>query len=675
MGLRPKQVYCARQLHPRAVEFLLGLKSEPAQTRPIAIPCFNTSRDVTEGKFSVGLKLPTPPNSQILSNPHKTIRFLSQIEKPTHKTSSMAEHGGNEGGGEVVDQTEDRGGMMEHETGDQAVVEAVEITDAAAMSGGDGEQEQQQKVGDDENRRASEVGPRAIEHATAVGSISEPVGTHTEARASPAVGGSSGVVENSGTNGDETEPNGSPPRDSAKGKGVVIEEEHVEEAQIEREQTTETAPIEIREEDIAFRPPAGAATSSRHMPITYNDIAEHTPDEILARVLESHPEIGEYVLKAKEDRERAIEEAKAAARAEREAERERAAPEGQAADIEAEEAEAEEALGPRVSAVAEAEAIKRPVFSAEAYIPPRPHLFVPSVFAGYKPPQIDYSDELVLRDPGVHVANTWTKGAHLARPLGVRAHRELQDQARDAAVERRAAAERQKGKKVRVKRPKSRPVIGRPPELLWKVDVVDSQGNTTEVELVPALREPAAVTVQVPIEWVNEALRRMLALENLVRRAAQGMPLTLRYPAPAAQSAQAATPRRTQAQGRAASKKRARSPPQQAATETTTRPVVTRRQTGSSQPKAANKEVAKKAGARAEERYRIEVRDRSGQGEPARKKQLVLVQPPEEEEEEEREEEDEEARSDSDDTVDDPQYLQNPHELAVDEDDTWCIAR
>ncbi|KAI8572227.1 hypothetical protein RHMOL_Rhmol01G0181800 [Rhododendron molle] len=439
----------------------------------------------------------------------------------------------------------------------------------------------------------------------------------------PVVDRSSGGAEGSGAVGENPESNESPPRDSAKGKGVIIEEEQVE-----------ADPVEIREEDIAFRPPAGAATSSRHVPVTYDDIAEHTPDEILARVLEQHPEIGEYILKAKEDRAKAVEAAEAAARAEREAEGERAGSEGLAADVEAEEAEAEEALGPRVSAVAEAGALERPEFSEETYTPPRSHLFVPLGFAGYRPPQqTDYDPELVLRDPGVHIANTW--------------------------------AEVQRGGERCERRRESRPVVGGLPELLWKVDVVDHQGNTAEVELVPALREPAAVTVQVPAEWVNEALRRMLALENLVRRAAQGMPLQLRYPAPAAQPAQAAASRRTQAQGRAASRKRARSPPQQAATGTTTRPVVTRRQTRSSQPTAASKEAAKKAVARAEERYRIEMREVRGREEPVRKR-LVVPDPVEDEEEG-----DEESKSDSDDTVDDPRYLQNPHELAAaDEDDS-----
>ncbi|KAI8559701.1 hypothetical protein RHMOL_Rhmol04G0194500 [Rhododendron molle] len=78
------------------------------------------------------------------------------------------------------------------------------------------------------------------------------------------VGDSSGDVGGSGAVGDDPGPNGSPLRDSAKGKGVVI----VVEEPIEKEQTIEAAPVEIREEnieirevDIAFRPPAMAATS------------------------------------------------------------------------------------------------------------------------------------------------------------------------------------------------------------------------------------------------------------------------------------------------------------------------------------------------------------------------------------------------------------------------------
>ncbi|KAI8555000.1 hypothetical protein RHMOL_Rhmol05G0139900 [Rhododendron molle] len=222
------------------------------------------------------------------------------------------------------------------------------------------------------------------------------------------VGDSSGDVGGSGTVGDDLGTNGSPPRDLAKGKGVVI----VEEEPIEKEQTIEAAPIEIREEnieireaDIAFRPPATAATSSRHMPITYDDIAEHTPDAILARLLEERPDIGEIVLKAKEDRARAIEAAEAAERAERE----RKDREEPVRDVETKEREVEEALGPRVTAVVEAAVARRPDYTAEPYTPPTPHLFVPSGFSAYMPQRSEYDDETVLRDPLIHIANTWAE--------------------------------------------------------------------------------------------------------------------------------------------------------------------------------------------------------------------------------------------------------------------------
>ncbi|KAI8542870.1 hypothetical protein RHMOL_Rhmol08G0173700 [Rhododendron molle] len=701
----------------------------------------------------------------------------------------MADHDVSEGGGEVVDRSEDRGSSMAVEETNLTAAEPIWVEGAEVVNGSDGVQGREQEPGD---------------------------------KGSEGAGGS-------GTDGGDTGSSQTPPRDSTKGKWAVIEEEE-----------TIARPVTYREADVAFWPAATTATSLSHLPITFDDIAEHTPGEILAKLLEDHPAIGEYVLKAKEDRARAIEAFEAAARAERE----RARPGGLAADVEAEERDAEEAQGPRVSAVTEAGAMTCLEFSEETYTPPRPHLFVPLGFAGYRPPQqTDYDAELVLRDPRVHIANTWaaakqrdirsfggacsslalgstvhllylpalrdlrtasrfdwaeqrlawptcslviprglgraqsatdlwayevlrmyppeckhpdlstlpraliwskehrgtkeergslnayrlyldelrasqiewnpwrTNGPepeylarrrtvtasrvllesafgwqwylgdrvtrqslgylefqvpgplpprashtseytlaelerftrpdtelthhlrptmdyaayqrnHLARPLGVRARREVQEQAREAGAERRAAAKIQREGKCRVRRRESRPVVGGPPELLWKVDVVDSQGNPAEVQLTPARIEPAAVMVQVPAEWVNEAVCRMLALENVVRRAASGFQLELRYLAPPAQPAQAAASRRTQ-------------------------------------PAAASKEAARKAVACTEERYRIEMRNRSGQDEPARKKQLILSQPAEEEEEggKEEEGEEEEARSGSDNTVDDPNYL------------------
>jgi hypothetical protein len=74
---------------------------------------------------------------------------------------------------------------------------------------------------------------------------------------------------------------------------------------------------------------------------------------------------------------------------------------------------------------------------------------------------------------------------------------EVRSQARDAAEERRAAEERQRGGESRRKIGLGRPVRGGPPDLTWKIAVVDAQGNPGEVHLAPARTEPALVTVQV----------------------------------------------------------------------------------------------------------------------------------------------------------------------------------
>ncbi|KAI8555089.1 hypothetical protein RHMOL_Rhmol05G0147200 [Rhododendron molle] len=107
----------------------------------------------------------------------------------------------------------------------------------------------------------------------AVGSNFEARGSGSVAEGSPTVGRSSGDIGGSGAGGGDVEPIGSPPRNSAR------------------------------------------VTSSSHVPITKYDVAEHLPDEMLARLLEDNPLIGEMVLKAKEERARAIAASEAAERA------------------------------------------------------------------------------------------------------------------------------------------------------------------------------------------------------------------------------------------------------------------------------------------------------------------------------------------------------------------------
>ncbi|KAI8535253.1 hypothetical protein RHMOL_Rhmol10G0159500 [Rhododendron molle] len=218
----------------------------------------------------------------------------------------MAEHDTDGGQGEVVDRSEDQ----EADQGDQTVTERAVGTGVTAAGGGNGKPDQQQEADSGEKGRATEGDPRATVLAGAVGSRVEPTSSGAVAGGSPMVGGSSGGVGGNGVAGDDPGLNGSPPRDPARGKGVVAEEE----------EATEVL-IEYREQDVAFRPAASAATSSSHVPITKHDIAVHLPDNRLARLLEENPEIGEIVLKAKEVRARAIAASEAVERAERERER------------------------------------------------------------------------------------------------------------------------------------------------------------------------------------------------------------------------------------------------------------------------------------------------------------------------------------------------------------------
>ncbi|KAI8563794.1 hypothetical protein RHMOL_Rhmol03G0136800 [Rhododendron molle] len=216
----------------------------------------------------------------------------------------MADHAGNSGSGENVDRPEDAGGPMETEIEHQRPAGVVEGINAVVTSGGDDGESQQQEVGGGDDHRAIVVEPHVTEEAGAVGSSVEPVGSGTVAEGSPTVGGSSDGGSSSGAVGDDPGPNGSPLRDPARGKGAVVE----------GEETTE-APVTYREEDVLFRL---AATSSNNILIIKYDVAEHLPDEALAKLLEDNPMIGEIVLKAKEERAWAIAASEATARAERE---------------------------------------------------------------------------------------------------------------------------------------------------------------------------------------------------------------------------------------------------------------------------------------------------------------------------------------------------------------------
>ncbi|XP_058211681.1 protein MAIN-LIKE 1-like [Rhododendron vialii] len=60
-------------------------------------------------------------------------------------------------------------------------------------------------------------------------------------------------------------------------------------------------------------------------------------------------------------------------------------------------------------AVTKAEELTRVLFTAEGYVPPTPHLFVPSGFVAYRPRRTEYDSELILRDPETHISSNWTE--------------------------------------------------------------------------------------------------------------------------------------------------------------------------------------------------------------------------------------------------------------------------
>lgn len=90
-----------------------------------------------------------------------------------------------------------------------------------------------------------------------------------------------------------------------------------------------------------------------------------------------------------------------------EAERARVEGEDVLREMEAAERARANAELPRRTTMAMAKATERVPFSAMAYVPHTPHLFVPSGLKAYKPKRTDYEAELVLRDLATHIPRTW----------------------------------------------------------------------------------------------------------------------------------------------------------------------------------------------------------------------------------------------------------------------------
>lgn len=220
---------------------------EKAQTRPTPVFIPYISGDVQK-PLNNSFELPQTLQLSFLLKTLDHPTLDSQKNPRTH--TLMADNNGDGGAGAVIDRPEDEGGPMEVETGEQtqtqegAVVGSGEVATGDGYSSGDREQE----FGDEPVWRTPNADPRATEEPRAADPVVETLDQSTAVEGSIVAGiGSGGAGGSDVGSGDDIGPNGSPPRDSAKGKGTVTEEG----------ETTEV-PLVYREEDVLFWP---AATS------------------------------------------------------------------------------------------------------------------------------------------------------------------------------------------------------------------------------------------------------------------------------------------------------------------------------------------------------------------------------------------------------------------------------
>ncbi|KAI8547406.1 hypothetical protein RHMOL_Rhmol07G0193100 [Rhododendron molle] len=299
--------------------------------------------------------------------------------------------------------------------------------------------------------------------------------------------GSSGAGEDDGS--------GQPPRDPASGKSPMAIEDDVP---VER-------PTHI--ERVEFMPPVG---SSSHEPTMSSDLVEFVGYDRLARLIREAPKVVEVVLTARKERlgeiarwneeERLRREQEAAVKDRGEFEQE----------TEVTERDQEEVVWAQERAVTLATSRlgkERATFTPETYAPPEAHLFVPSDHVM----TCTRLEKLLL---------------HLARPLGVIERMAVQSEALEAGQERQ-------GQRGRSSCSRERNVYAAAtglPQLSWILPVRDSQGEAAEVHHEPARTEPAEITGPVPVEWVREAARLILAMEKAFHKIAGGTPLQLHYP-------------------------------------------------------------------------------------------------------------------------------------------------
>lgn len=133
----------------------------------------------------------------------------------------MVDNNGDGGGRAVIDCLKDEGGPMEIETEEQWPVEAVEDFGAEIAEDEGHGNDQVPEVEDEAQQCTPEEDPRAPKELGAVGPIAEVLGMSTVVGGSTVSGSGGGSASGSG-GGSGVEQSGSSPRDSARGKRVLL---------------------------------------------------------------------------------------------------------------------------------------------------------------------------------------------------------------------------------------------------------------------------------------------------------------------------------------------------------------------------------------------------------------------------------------------------------------------
>ncbi|XP_058215746.1 uncharacterized protein LOC131326861 [Rhododendron vialii] len=186
------------------------------------------------------------------------------------------------------------------------------------------------------------------------------------------------------------------------------------------------------------------------------------------------------------------------------------------------------------------------------------------------------------------------------------------------------------------------------PRLSWTLTVRDAQGEEAIVWFEPARTEPAEIIGPAPMEWVQEAVRLMKAMEKEFHKIVGGASLQLHYPLPAPALA-------VQPQGRARAAPRRKSvgpPPQKKIAPSSSRPAASVQRGVQITP--ASEEL----------QFRRELRKR-----PAGKRPAEGPSQKKRREEEEEEEEEQTSLSSGSDSADDPRFRMDPREMEESKED------